>query len=244
VHEGSVKSFNEKILVVDDEVSIRKILETRLSLQGYQIFLASNGKEALSALKKYKPDLVILDVMLPQLDGFDVCREIRKERRTPIIMLTALSDISNRVLGLDLGADDYIVKPFSLKELEARIRSVLRRTDITRDLKQDTIPNTIVIGTLTVDLIRRHVFKANNRVKLTGMEFNLLELLIKKRGESLSRASILKYVWGYTPERYTDTRVVDVHISRLRAKLEDKPSNPDLILTARGKGYMFQDELN
>lgn len=236
--------FNEKILVVDDEVSIRKILETRLSLLGYKVFLASNGKEALSALAKYKPDLIILDVMLPKIDGFDVCHEIRKDQRTPIIMLTALSDISNRVLGLNLGADDYIVKPFSLKELEARIRSVLRRIDLTRDSKQDTLPNNLVIGTLSIDLIRRQVFKANTRVKLTGMEFNLLELLIQNRGKSLSRATILKHVWGYSPERYNDTRVVDVHISRLRAKLEETPSNPDFILTARGKGYMFQEVLN
>lgn len=239
-----MKRFNEKILVVDDEVSIRKILETRLSLQGYKVFLASNGKEALSALTKYKPDLIILDVMLPKIDGFDVCNEIRKDLRTPIIMLTALSDISNRVLGLDLGADDYIVKPFSLKELEARIRSVLRRTDLTRESKQDTLPNNLVVGTLSIDLIRRQVFKANTRIKLTGMEFNLLELLIQNRGKSLSRTTILKHIWGYSPERYNDTRVVDVHISRLRAKLEETPSNPDYILTARGKGYMFQEVLN
>ena len=233
--------YNEKILVVDDEMSIRQILETRLSIRGYKVILATNGEEALYLFRKEQPNLVILDIMLPKIDGYEVCSEIRKESQVPIIMLTALGDISDRVMGLELGADDYVMKPFSPKELEARIRSVLRRTESTSSLTLNNTNQTILqIGTLAIDTNKRQVFKGNERIKLTGMEFNLLELLVTKAGERLSRSTILDRVWGYTPERYLDTRVVDVHISRLRSKLEEDPSNPDLIITARGTGYMFQ----
>ena len=235
--------YNEKILVVDDEMNIRQILETRLSIRGYTVILAENGEEALYLFRKEQPNLVILDIMLPKIDGYEVCSEIRKESQVPIIMLTALGDISDRVLGLELGADDYVMKPFSPKELEARIRSVLRRSEATGPLtlKNQTNNNNILhIGSLEIDTNKRQVFKGSKRIKLTGMEFNLLELLVTKAGERLSRSMILDRVWGYTPERYLDTRVVDVHISRLRSKLEEDPSNPDLIITARGTGYMFQ----
>lgn len=235
-----MKTCNETILVVDDEASIRQILETRLSIRGYKVFLAANGEEALYLYRKENPNLIILDIMLPQIDGYEVCSEIRKESEVPIIMLTALGDISDRVTGLELGADDYVMKPFSLKELEARIRSVLRRAEKTEYTKAEKVQNIIIVGNIKMDTNKRQVFRNNARIKLTGMEFNLLELLINKAGERLSRASILADIWGYTPERYVDTRVVDVHISRLRSKLEEDPSNPDLILTARGTGYMFQ----
>lgn len=232
---------NEKILVVDDEISIRQILETRLSICGYNVLLASNGEEALYLFRKEQPNLVILDIMLPKIDGYEVCSEIRKESQVPIIMLTALGDISDRVMGLELGADDYVIKPFSPKELEARIRSVLRRTEVTNLSSVTSSTQRILqIGTLSIDINKRQVFKGKERIKLTGMEFNLLELLVNTAGESLSRSTILDRIWGYTPERYLDTRVVDVHISRLRSKLEEDPSNPDLIITARGTGYMFQ----
>ena len=233
--------YNEKILVVDDEMSIRQILETRLSIRGYKVILAANGEEALYLFQKEDPNLVILDIMLPKIDGYQVCSEIRKKSQVPIIMLTALGDISDRVMGLELGADDYVIKPFSPKELEARIRSVLRRTESNNIRTINSTNQSILqIGTLAIDTNKRQVFKGNERNKLTGMEFNLLELLVTKAGERLSRSTILDRVWGYTPERYLDTRVVDVHISRLRSKLEEDPSNPDLIITARGTGYMFQ----
>ena len=236
-----MKIYNEKILVVDDEPSIRQILETRLSLRGYDVILASNGEEALQLFRKEEPNLVILDIMLPQRDGYEVCTEIRKESQIPIIMLSALGDISDRVMGLEIGADDYVMKPFSPKELEARIRSVLRRAETTNlGLSKSTNQNILQIGDVLIDINKRHVFKGKLRIKLTGMEFNLLELLVSKAGERLSRSTILNSVWGYNPERYLDTRVVDVHISRLRSKLEKDPSNPDLIITARGTGYMFQ----
>lgn len=188
--------------------------------------------------KKERPNLVILDLMLPKIDGYGVCRELRKESKVPIIMLTALGGISDRVTGLELGADDYVIKPFSPKELEARIRSVLRRTQ--KPVTQKANSEIFYMGNLKIDTLKRQVFKSNRRIKLTGTEFNLLELLINRAGERLTRTLILDKIWGYIPERYVDTRLVDVHISRLRSKLEEDPSNPDLILTARGTGYMFQ----
>lgn len=230
----------EKILVVDDETSIRRILETRLSMIGYDVVSAGDGEEALSVFKKEFPSLVVLDVMMPKLDGYGVCQELRKESDVPIIMLTALGDVADRITGLELGADDYVIKPFSPKELEARIRSVLRRVD--KIALNPGIPTSgiINIGFIKIDTNKRQVYKNNQRIRLTGMEFSLLELLVSKAGDPFSRAAILQEVWGYTPERHVDTRVVDVHISRLRAKLEEDPGNPDLILTARGTGYLFQ----
>jgi two-component system, OmpR family, response regulator RpaB len=235
-----VENHKEKILVVDDEASIRRILETRLSIIGYKVITASDGEEALILNRKETPNLIILDVMMPKLDGYGVCQEIRKESEIPIIMLTALGDVADRIIGLELGADDYVIKPFSPKELEARIKVILRRVEklsLTPNLSTSGI---LSIGSIKIDTNRRQVYKNNEKIRLTGMEFSLLELLITKSGEAFSRSSILQEVWGYTPEKHVDTRVVDVHISRLRSKLEEDPSNPDLILTARGIGYMFQ----
>jgi two-component system, OmpR family, response regulator RpaB len=234
-------SNKEKVLVVDDEASIRRILDTRLSMIGYVVITACDGEEALSLFKKEDPNLVILDVMMPKLDGYGVCQEIRKNSDVPIIMLTALGDVADRITGLELGADDYVIKPFSPKELEARIRSVLRRTEkLQLSSTNNSNSGVVQFNFLKIDFNRRQVYKSDERIRLTGMEFSLLELLVSKSGQAFSRAEILQEVWGYTPERHVDTRVVDVHISRLRAKLEMDPSNPDLILTARGTGYLFQ----
>jgi len=234
------KNNKEIVLVVDDEVSIRRILDTRLSMVGYSVITACDGEEALSLFRRESPDLVILDVMMPKLDGYGVCQEIRKISDVPIIMLTALGDVADRITGLELGADDYVIKPFSPKELEARIRSVLRRTQKIQSLLNVSNSEIVQFNFLKIDFNRRQVYKADERIRLTGMEFSLLELLISKSGQAFSRAEILQEVWGYTPDRDVDSRVVDVHISRLRAKLEIDPSNPDLILTARGTGYLFQ----
>lgn len=234
-------SDQEKILVVDDEASIRRILETRLKLAGYNVATAADGQEALDLFNGFQPDLVILDVMLPKLDGYEVCREIRKTSDTPIIMLTAVADVSNRIQGLEIGADDYVVKPFSPSELEARIKAVLRRTvEKHQDTTQSKSSNVITVGNLKIDLNKRQVTRKNERIRLTGMEFSLLELLVTNSGKPFSRSEILQQVWAYPPDHRIDTRVVDVHISRLRSKLEEDSSNPDLILTARGIGYMFQ----
>ena len=234
-------NYKEKILVVDDDANIRQILETRLTISGYIVLLANDGGEALKLFRKESPDLIILDIMLPKIGGYEICKRVRKDSSVPIIMLTALGDISDRVMGLEFGADDYVVKPFSPKELEARIRSVFRRIKKPPEAKRVYEDQLIKIGSLTIDTQKRQVLRSGKRVRLTAMEFNLLELLINQPGERLSRSYILDSVWGYTPQRYVDTRVVDVHISRLRAKLEEDPSNPDYILTARGTGYMFQN---
>ena len=234
-----MENHKEKILVVDDEASIRRILETRLSMIGYDVVTAADGEEALETFRNADPDLVVLDVMMPKLDGYGVCQELRKESDVPVIMLTALGDVADRITGLELGADDYVVKPFSPKELEARIRSVLRRVD---KGGASGLPSSgvIQVGSIKIDTNKRQVYKGDERLRLTGMEFNLLELLVTHSAKPLSRSEILQEVWGYTPENRVDTRVVDVHISRLRAKLEDDPSNPELILTARTTGYFFR----
>jgi OmpR family response regulator RpaB len=181
--------------------------------------------------------------MMPELDGFAVVERIRAQSEVPIILLTALGDVADRITGLQLGADDYMVKPFSPKELEARIRCVMRRASTGQGSAGGaggSAANVVVVGDLSVDFNRRQAFRADERIRLTGMEFNLLELLISRSGEPISRLDMLEKVWGYKPERSSDSRVVDVHISRLRAKLEHDPENPELILTARGMGYMFQ----
>ena len=224
----------EKILVVDDEASIRQIVETRLKLAGYEVVTAADGQEALDKALSLTPDLIVLDIMMPRVDGFEVCREIRKTMMTPIIMLTAKGDITDRIAALELGADDYVVKPFSPRELEARIKAVLRRTH-TDVAKQASLR----IDKLVIDSGKRQVLKDSKKVKLTELEFNLLELLAMNSGRAYSRSEILHQVWGYRLSPYSDTRVVDVHISRLRSKLEDDPSSPEMILTARGTGYMF-----
>ena len=228
-----------KILIADDEANIRRILETRLAMQGHAVAAAKDGAEALELFRSVEPDVVVLDVMMPELDGFAVLERIRAQSEVPIILLTALGDVADRITGLQLGADDYMVKPFSPKELEARIRCVLRRVD--KD-QAAGIPNSgvIQVGELRIDTNKRQVYRGDERIRLTGMEFNLLELLIGRSGEPISRLDMLEKVWGYKPERSSDSRVVDVHISRLRAKLETDPENPELIMTARGQGYMFQ----
>lgn len=232
---------HEKILVVDDEASIRRILETRLKMVGYEVATAADGEEALELFSKFNPDLMILDVMMPKLDGYGVTREIRRTSDTPIIILTALGDVSERITGLELGADDYVIKPFSPKELEARVKAVLRRTTSRESNSSGKVTkNIITTGTLRIDINRRQVYRKNERIRLTGMEFSLLELLVSNSGQPFSRSEILQHVWSYPPDHRIDTRVVDVHISRLRSKLEVDPSNPELILTARGIGYMFQ----
>ena len=179
---------------------------------------------------------------MPELDGFAVTERIRAQSEVPIILLTALLDVADRITGLQLGADDYISKPFSPRELEARIRSVMRRVSYGPSGGSGAAAghSRLMVGELSVDFIRRQVFRGEERIRLTGMEFNLLELLIARSGEPVSRLDMLEKVWGYKPERAGDNRLVDVHISRLRAKLETSPEDPELILTVHGQGYMFQ----
>tara|TARA_B100001559_G_scaffold320951_1_gene335072 strand:+ start:118 stop:822 length:705 start_codon:yes stop_codon:yes gene_type:complete len=224
------------VLVADDDINIRQFLKIRLSYLGYNVIIATNGQEVLSILEKEKLDLIILDIILPQIDGYKVCRILRKFSRVPIILLTALANTPDRIRGLDLGADEYLTKPFAPDELEACIRSLLTRSRKRNDFN----PLVIQVGDLKLDIIKKHVFKSNKLIRLTLIEFNLLRLLVDKAGEILTRTAILDCIWGYTSYRYIDTRVVDVYVHRLRSKLEQDLSTPNLILTIRGKGYMFQ----
>ena len=228
------------ILTIEDDPAIRRGIVDSLKATGHVVWQADRADTGIEKALSKPCDLVLLDLVLPGGHGLDVLAEIRKQKPTlPVIVLTAKGEEQDRVKGLRLGADDYVVKPFSPKELEARIRCVLRRIG-----KEGAagIPNSglIQINDIRIDTNKRQVFRGDERIRLTGMEFSLLELLVGRSGEPFSRGEILKEVWGYTPERHVDTRVVDVHISRLRSKLEDDPANPELILTARGTGYLFQ----
>ena len=235
---------NATILVVDDEPAVLKVLVTRLELTGYKVVSAKDGEEALDVFHKESPDLVVLDVMLPKLDGFAVCRRLRAESIVPIIFLSALEAISERVAGLDLGADDYLSKPFSPKELEARIATILRRMGPGASVAEPReIPagqGVMKLGELVVDTNRRQVSRGGERIGLTYTEFSLLELLFRDPGKVVPRAEILEQLWGYPPRRAADLRVVDVYVARLRGKLEPDPRNPELILTVRGIGYSSQ----
>jgi OmpR family response regulator RpaB len=234
-----VNTPKKSILIVDSETEVREILMKRLLYLGYKVFFSRNGTEAIFILNKEDIDLVILDVLLPKLDGYEVCCKIRKNSNVPIVILTALNNMSSRLMGLELGADDFITKPFSLKELEVRIYSILRRSNSQKFKILPIGQEIFYFGSLTVNLTKQQVFKKNKQLFLTVLEFHLLQLLIQNAGRKLSRAAILDNIWGYKPARDIDTRIVDVHIHRLRVKLEKNPRNPDFILTVRGIGYMF-----
>lgn len=233
------RRHSEKILVADDESAIRRILKTRLSMVGYNVVVAADGLEALELFEKEQPDLVVLDVMMPNLNGYGVCQELRTKSDVPIIMLTALGDVADRITGLELGADDYLTKPFSPKELEARIHAILRRLKEAGTANSNS-PESIHVDALRIDTIKRRVYKGDQLIPLTYIEFNLLELLFKQSGQAVSRSEILKELWGYAPRRIADMRVVDVHVARLRAKIESDQRNPEYILTVRGVGYCAQ----
>lgn len=226
---------DEKVLIVDDEEHIVELLQFNLVNAGYKVITANNGLDALKKVKENKPDLLLLDLMLPGMDGLDVCKEIKRDKetsKTSIIMLTAKSEELDKILGLELGADDYITKPFSIRELLARVKAVLRRSS------SDEISEEIYeIGRLKVDFERHEVLINNEKVELTLKEFELLEILIKNKGKILRRETLLDKVWGY---EYTgETRTVDVHIRYLRKKVEDDDKNPKFIETIRGVGYRF-----
>ena len=236
---NNLSNDQHSILVVDDEVPIRRILSTRLSMMGYQVFTAADGVEALEIFELQHLDLIVLDVMMPKLDGYGVCQAVRKISRVPIIMLTALSDVRDRITGLEMGADDYMVKPFSPKELESRVRVILRRLDTVKPSKYH-VPGVIEIGSLHIDRNKRQVSHDRERLFFTQMEFSLLELLASRLGEAVSRQEFLQKVWGYGEESIVDTRTVEVHISRLRHKLKENLGESVMIHTIRGVGYALQ----
>ena len=228
---------SRKILVVDDERSITDLLEYNLRRNGYQVVVAHDGRQALRLARTEQPDLVILDLMLPGLDGLDVCRVLRQESATPIIMLTARGKEVDRVVGLELGADDYVTKPFSVRELVARVKAVLRRTTPVTPTGTGTAA-VHRVGVLEVDTLLHEAQLADTRLDLTHLEFDLLETLARHAGQVLSRDQLLDQVWGY--DYYGDTRAVDRAIKRLRAKLRAVGGDPGLISTVRGVGYRLE----
>ena len=243
--EAQANGTRATLLVADDEPAVRRVLVMRLQMAGYRVICAEDGEEALTLFQNEQPDLVVLDVMMPKLDGFAVCRRLRAESCVPIIFLSALDAIAERVAGLDIGADDYLPKPFSPKELEARIATILRRVGpgtVAAEPHQTSGSGSGVlrVGDLVVDTNRRQVSRDGQRIALTYTEFSLLELLFRDPGRVVPRAEILEQLWGYPPRRAADLRVVDVYVARLRGKLEPDPRNPELILTVRGTGYASQ----
>ncbi len=225
------------ILLVDDEESIQKLLAYPLEREGYRVLQARDGEEALARFASERVDLVVLDIMLPKLDGLEVCKRLRAESEVPIIMLTARDDELDKVVGLELGADDYITKPFSIREFRSRVRALLRRASVSRQL--DGGGNVISAEGLTIDLARRAVKIRGERVQLTYVEFELLRILASHPGRVYSRRMLLEALWGGAD--YREPRTIDVHVRHLREKLELDPAEPEYILTVRGVGYRFRD---
>ncbi len=227
--------MNNRILAVDDDKDILKVLKANLELHGYDVYTAENWTEGRESLSVYMPDLIILDVMLPDGDGTEICRDVRKEMPDiPIIMLTAKDKVSDKVFGLESGADDYVVKPFETLELVARIKACLRRVPV------PAAEDKVTIGALKVDCRKRLVSVSGKQVALTPKEYDLLCFFINHRGEAVSRDSIRKNIWKGS-HIYSWSRVIDVHIQHLRQKIEKDPSNPRYILTVPGAGYRFAD---
>jgi DNA-binding response OmpR family regulator len=226
-----------RILLVDDELSVQKLLAYPLRKEGYDVIPALDGREALERLRDDNFDLVVLDVMLPRMDGFDVCRAIRSRSTVPIIMLTAKTEETDKVLGLELGADDYITKPFSVREFRSRVKAVLRRAALAQPEAQFEEP--IDAGDLSIDFEKRSVVARGEPVRLTYVEFEIIAALARAPGRVFSRTMLLERVWG--DASYRDPRTIDVHIRHLREKLEEEPKTPELILTVRGVGYRFRD---
>lgn len=226
----------KKILVVEDEKAISDILVFNLQREGYDTLAAYDGAEGLRCALEEAPDLILLDVMLPEMDGFEVCRRVRAEKDTPIIMLTAREEETDKVMGLELGADDYITKPFSMRELMARVKANMRRTYAGEDRKKVEAPSG---GGLRVSKDNGMVYKNGHPLELSAREFDILCFLSAAPGRVFSREELMEQVWGY--DYYGDLRAVDVAIRRLREKIEDEPASPRYIITKRGMGYYFAD---
>jgi DNA-binding response OmpR family regulator len=235
----------DKILVVEDEITLQETLAYNLERQGYAVETAGDGLKALELAQQSRPDLIILDIMLPGMDGLEVCRILRKDMNTPIIILTARDDEIDRVVGLEVGADDYITKPFSIRELMARVKAQLRRVRMLRD-EYEAVPvvNTqpseelLIFSNLAIDLVRREVKRDGQVIALKPQEYELLLFLARHIGHALSREYILQTLWGW--EFTGDSRTIDVHVRWLREKIEKDPSKPKRIITVRGSGYRFE----
>jgi DNA-binding response OmpR family regulator len=225
-----------RILLVDDEQSIQTLLSYPLRKDGYHVTSAQDGREALQRFEEARFDLVILDLMLPKLDGVEVCRELRSRSQVPIIMLTAKGSETDKVAGLEVGADDYITKPFSMREFRSRVKAALRRSRMGGEPDGE---ETIDHGELKIDFGRRMVTLREEEIKVTYVEFEILGALARSPGRVLSRETLLEHVWG--DSEYRDPRTVDVHIRHLREKLENDPKDPEFLFTVRGVGYRFRE---
>jgi DNA-binding response OmpR family regulator len=223
-----------KILVVDDEVLLVKGIRFNLQNDGYEVLTGSNGLEAVQITREQNPDLIILDVMMPQMDGLTACAQIREFSDIPIILLTAKTEDMDKLMGFEQGADDYLTKPFNILELKARIRALLRRTAS----KENAQINTLSIGTITLDLDARNAYRSDELADLTAKEFDVIEFLMRNPNHVYSREALLDTIWAY--EYRSDIRTVDVHIRRLREKLEENPADPQYIMTKWGVGYYFK----
>jgi len=233
----------ERILVVEDEITLQETLAYNLQRLGYEVEVAGDGKTALDAARSVHPDLILLDIMLPGMDGFEVCRILRQEMTTPVLMLTARDDEIDRVVGLEVGADDYLTKPFSMRELLARVKAMLRRVRLIREElnapSAAPVPKqSLVFDNLTIDLGRREIRIGEKPVAMKPKEFELLLFLAQHHTQVMSREFILERVWGW--DFIGDSRTVDVHIRWLREKIEADPANPNRIITVRSAGYRFE----
>ena len=228
--------MSKLILVVDDELRLLNLVRGYLEQDGYQVVTATNGREALFAARDHKPDLIILDLMMPEMDGWEFMRLHRQERNTPIIMLTARVDDVDKIAGLEMGADDYLAKPFSPRELMARARAVLRRSTAASEE-----PEILRSGDLVLDISARRLTRDGKVIELTPMEFELLSTLMSNPGRAFSRLELLEHAQGYAYDGYE--RTIDVHIKNLRKKIEQQPSDPLYVLTIFGVGYRFNDDL-
>ena len=225
----------KKVLVVDDEKPISDIIKFNLEKEGYEVVVAYDGEEALQKVESESPDLIVLDLMLPKIDGLEVAKQVRAKRSTPIIMVTAKDSELDKVLGLELGADDYVTKPFSNRELVARVKATLRRQDATVSPANDVRTADIKVGDLTIHPDAYTVTKRGENINLTHREFELLHYLAQHIGQVINREHLLQTVWGY--DYFGDVRTVDVTVRRLREKIEDNPSHPQWLITRRGVGY-------
>jgi two-component system response regulator VicR len=230
--------MSQRILIVDDEKNIVDIVKYNLTKEGFETLEAYDGEAGLNAALNENPDLILLDIMMPKLDGYEVCKEIRKISQVPIIMLTARADELDKVLGFELGADDYVTKPFGTKELMARVKANLRRKEAPAEVKRTG--NMMIFGELAIDLDLFEVKRGSTVIELTRREFELVKFLAQQNNLVFTRENLLEKVWGY--EYFGDVRTVDVTIRRLRTKLEANPDNPQYILTKRGVGYHFTAE--
>lgn len=223
----------KKILIVEDEPTLVATLRYNFEREGFQVTTAGDGEQALSAARDERPDLIILDLMLPKMDGLDVCRMLRRDMATPILMLTAKTEEVDKVVGLEIGADDYVSKPFGMRELIARVRALLRRAEQGPQSGNETLS----VGDIAVDTARRQAFRAGQPLPLKPKEYELLAFLLRNRGRAFTRDQLLNQVWGY--DFAGDSRTVDVHVRWLREKIEEEPSKPARLITVRGTGYRF-----